>query len=135
MPSHIALATLVVTDYDEAIDFFTRALRFELRENTPMGDGKRWVVVAPPGNAPAAAGLLLARARDDAQFRAVGEQTGGRVAFFLHTDDFDGDLRHMQAQGVRFMEAPRQEAYGRVVVFADLYGNLWDLIEPRRPPA
>ena len=135
MPSHIALVTLVVTDYDEAIHFFTRALRFELRENTPMGDGKRWVVVAPRGSTPAAAGLLLARARDDAQFRAVGEQTGGRVAFFLHTDDFDGDLQHMQAQGVRFMEAPRQETYGRVVVFADLYGNLWDLIEPCQAPA
>jgi catechol 2,3-dioxygenase-like lactoylglutathione lyase family enzyme len=130
MSSHIALATLVVTDYDEAIDFFTRALRFELREDTLMGAGKRWVVVAPRGGAPGAAGLLLAQARDDAQFRAIGEQTGGRVAFFLHTDDFEGDMQHMQAEGVRFIETPRREAYGRVVVFADLYGNLWDLIQP-----
>ncbi len=130
MSSHIALATLVVTDYDEAIDFFTRALRFELREDTLLGAGKRWVVVAPRGSAPGAAGLLLAQARDDAQFRAIGEQTGGRVAFFLHTDDFEGDIRHMQAEGVRFIETPRREAYGRVVVFADLYGNLWDLIQP-----
>lgn len=130
MPSHIALATFVVIDYDEAIDFFTRALRFTLREDKPLGAGKRWVVVAPRGSEPGAAGLLLARAADDAQFRAVGEQTGGRVAFFLHSDDFDGDLQHMQDQGVRFLESPRHEAYGRVVVFADLYGNRWDLIGP-----
>lgn len=130
MPRHIALSTLVVVDYDEAIDFYTRALRFELRQDQPLGDGKRWVVVAPRGSPPGAGGLLLARASDDAQFRAVGEQTGGRVAFFLHTDAFDEDLRHMRAEGVQFLEEPRQEAYGRVVVFADCYGNRWDLIGP-----
>lgn len=130
MPQHIALSTLVVVDYDEAIDFFTRALRFTLREDKPLAEGKRWVVVAPRGSGPDAGGLLLARASDDAQFRAVGEQTGGRVAFFLHTDDFDDDLRHMRAQGVQFLEEPRQESYGSVVVFVDVYGNRWDLIGP-----
>ncbi len=130
MPCRLALTTLVVVDYDEAIDFFTRALRFELREDTPLAAGKRWVVVAPRGSGPEAAGLLLARASDDAQFRAVGEQAGGRVAFFLHSDDFDDDFRHMLAHGVQFLEAPRQERYGRVVVFADVYGNRWDLLGP-----
>jgi catechol 2,3-dioxygenase-like lactoylglutathione lyase family enzyme len=132
MPQHIALTTLVVADYDAAIEFYTRALRFELREDTPLAPGKRWVVVAPRGSGPASGGLLLAQAANAEQAAATGRQTGGRVALFLHTDDFDGDLQHMQAQGVRLLETPRQEAYGRVVVFADLYGNLWDLIEPAR---
>jgi len=129
MGRSIALVTLVVRDYDEAIAFFTEALRFVVIEDTPLGDGKRWVVVAPLDARGTA--LLLARAATPAQVAHVGDQTGGRVALFLHTDDFWGDYRHMQAHGVRFAEAPRQEPYGRVVVFYDLYGNKWDLVQPK----
>lgn len=118
---------LVVRDYDEAIAFFTQSLRFVLLEDTPQGDGKRWVRVAPPG--PGGAALLLARAATPAQEAAVGNQTGGRVFLFLETDDFWDDYHHMLAHGVRFTETPRQEAYGTVVVFQDLYGNKWDLIQ------
>jgi catechol 2,3-dioxygenase-like lactoylglutathione lyase family enzyme len=123
----IALATLVVRDYDEALAFFTDALGFAMVEDTPLGGGKRWVVVAPPGGH--GAGLLLAQAATPEQDAHVGNQTGGRVAFFLHTDDFWRDYRRMQAHGVRFAEEPRQEAYGTVVVFYDLYGNKWDLVQ------
>ncbi len=129
MGRSIALVTLVVHDYDEAITFFTEALRFSVLEDTPLGDGKRWVVVAPPDGRGAA--LLLARATTPEQSAHVGNQTGGRVALFLHTADFGDDFRHMQAHGVRFAEAPREERYGRVVVFYDLYGNKWDLVQPR----
>ncbi|MFG2292735.1 VOC family protein [Streptomyces sp. NPDC048603] len=128
MPSHIALTALVVADYDEAIDFYTRALGFELAEDTPRPDGSRWVVVRPPGAKESA--LLLARAKNDAQRARVGDQTGGRVGFFLHTDDFARDHARMTAAGVRFLEEPRHEAYGSVVVFEDLYGNRWDLLQP-----
>jgi catechol 2,3-dioxygenase-like lactoylglutathione lyase family enzyme len=121
------LVTLVVRDYDEALAFFTDALGFAVIENTPMGGGKRWVVVAPPGGR--GAGLLLAQAATPEQVDHVGNQTGGRVAFFLHTDDFWRDYRRMQAHGVRFAEEPRQEAYGTVVVFYDIYGNKWDLVQ------
>src|SRR5438105_3075588 len=127
MPHTIAYLALVVRDYDEAIAFFTGALRFTLVEDTPLGGGKRWVVVAPPGSTGAA--LLLARAVTPAQQSRVGDQTGGRVFLFLHTRDFAGDYEHMRAYGVEFIEEPRQEPYGRVVVFRDLYGNKWDLIE------
>jgi catechol 2,3-dioxygenase-like lactoylglutathione lyase family enzyme len=123
----IATVALVVRDYDEAIAFFTTALRFELREDTPLGAGKRWVVVAPPGERGAA--LLLARAVNPAQSARVGDQTGGRVFLFLHTDDLWADYHYMRACGVRFAAEPRQESYGLVVVFEDLYGNKWDLIE------
>lgn len=126
--SSIPLVTFLVRDYDEAIAWFTGALRFELLEDTPLGEGKRWVRVAPPGAAGAA--LLLAEAASPEQERRIGDQTGGRVAFFLNTDDFWGDHAHMQAHGVRFAEQPRREPYGTVVVFYDLYGNAWDLIEP-----
>jgi len=126
---HIALVTLVVSDYDEAIAFYVDALGFELREDMALDAGKRWVVVAPPG-APET-GILLAQAADDAQAARVGDQTGGRVALFLNTDDFSRDYERMRAAGVRFNEEPRTEAYGTVVVFFDLYGNQWDLIEPR----
>lgn len=124
--THVAL---VVRDYDEAIAFFTGALAFRLVEDTPLGAGKRWVVVSPGDGG---AFLLLARAATAEQERHVGDQTGGRVFLFLQTDDFDRDRARMLAHGVRFTEEPREESYGRVVVFLDLYGNRWDLIE-RRP--
>lgn len=126
MTRAIALATLVVADYDEAIRFFTTALRFTLVEDTPLDQGKRWVVVAPQS---AGAGLLLARAATPAQTAHIGNQTGGRVAFFLSTADFAADYQFMRAQGVCFTEEPREETYGRVAVFLDLYGNKWDLVQ------
>ncbi|WP_432103458.1 VOC family protein [Streptomyces sp. bgisy091] len=125
---HIALVTLVVRDYDEAIAFYTDALGFELVENTDRGGGSRWVVVRPRGGS--GTGLLLARAGDEAQGARVGAQTGGRVGFFLHTEDFARDHATMLAAGVRFLEEPRHEAYGSVAVFEDLYGNRWDLLQP-----
>jgi catechol 2,3-dioxygenase-like lactoylglutathione lyase family enzyme len=123
---HIAL---VVRDYDEAIDWYTRALGFELIEDEPRGPGKRWVLVAPRGGNGTA--LLLAKAANDEQASRIGNQTGGRVFLFLHTDDFARDHRDFSAHGVHFIEAPRHEDYGTVAVFEDLYGNRWDLIERR----
>ncbi len=123
----IASVTLVVREYDEAISFFTDALRFSLVEDRSLGGGKRWVVVAP--SASQGASLLLAKASTSEQAAHVGNQTGGRVSFFLHTREFWADYRHMQARGVRFAEEPREEAYGHVVVFLDLYGNKWDLVQ------
>ena len=120
---------LVVRDYDEAIEWYQRALGFELLEDTPREPGKRWVRMAPPGSQGAC--LLLARAGNSEQTARVGDQTGGRVFLFLHTDDFARDHARMHAQGVHFCEQPRHEEYGTVVVFEDLYGNRWDLIEPR----
>jgi catechol 2,3-dioxygenase-like lactoylglutathione lyase family enzyme len=124
----LALVTLVVNDYDEAIDYYVRVLGFTLREDTPMGEGKRWVVVTPGDGG---SGLLLAKAANDRQKQAVGLQTGGRVFLFLHTDNFERDYAAYKQRGVSFVEQPRQESYGRVVVFTDLYGNRWDLVEPR----
>jgi catechol 2,3-dioxygenase-like lactoylglutathione lyase family enzyme len=126
MSRFISQVALLVRDYDEAIAFFTRALRFELLEDSALGNGKRWVRVAPPGGAGGT--LLLARAVTPEQERAVGNQSGGRVFLFLESDDFARDYADMRAQGVRFTEEPRHEAYGTVVVFLDLYGNKWDLI-------
>ncbi|MBR7618577.1 VOC family protein [Phenylobacterium sp. 20VBR1] len=123
--------TLVVADYDDAIDFYVHGLGFTLTEDTDMGGGKRWVVVTPSGGG--GAGLLLAQASGAAQVASVGHQTGGRVMGFLHTDDFARDHARMTAAGVTFLEAPRTEPYGVVVVFQDLYGNRWDLIEPPAP--
>ncbi|MFJ3513226.1 VOC family protein [Streptomyces sp. NPDC090131] len=128
MSSYIALTALLVHDYDEAIDFYTRALGFDLAEDTARPDGSRWVVVRPPGATESA--LLLARAKDEAQLSRVGDQAGGRVGHFLYTDDFARDHARMTAEGVRFLEQPRHEAYGSVAVFQDLYGNRWDLLEP-----
>jgi lactoylglutathione lyase len=125
----IAHVALLVRDYDEAIAFFTTRLRFELIEDTPLGDGKRWVLVAPSRAGGSA--LLLARAATPEQQSRVGNQTGGRVFMFLHTDDFERDYREMKAHGVEFVEAPRREPYGTVVVFKDLYGNKWDLVHRR----
>ncbi|MFE7777190.1 VOC family protein [Streptomyces sp. NPDC057445] len=126
----IALITLVVRDYDEAIAFYRDALGFTLVEDTDRGDGSRWVVVRPGGGEDGGTDLLLARAKDDEQLASVGAQTGGRVGFFLHTDDFARDHARMTAAGVRFLEEPRHEQYGTVVVFEDLYGNRWDLLQP-----
>ncbi|MER7948084.1 VOC family protein [Streptomyces sp. NPDC096079] len=133
MPS-IALVTLVVHDYDQAIAFYTDALGFELVEDTDRGDGSRWVVVRPRGAAGVGGlgntGLLLARAKNEEQEASVGHQTGGRVGFFLHTEDFARDHERMAAAGVKFLEEPRHEPYGSVAVFEDLYGNRWDLLQP-----
>jgi len=129
MKPHIGSVTLVVDDYDDAIAFYTGALGFELVEDTPLEADKRWVRVAPAGGGTA---LLLAKAARDEQRARVGDQTGGRVGFFLHSDDFARDHAAMTAHGVRFVEAPRREAYGTVAVFEDLYGNRWDLLEPVR---
>jgi catechol 2,3-dioxygenase-like lactoylglutathione lyase family enzyme len=122
----IGAVTLVVRDYDEAIAYFTRVLRFALIEATPLGDGKRWVTVAPPGGG---AALLLAKAATPEQLARVGDQTGGRVFLFLHTDDFERDYHDLKARGVEFAEEPRREPYGTVAVFRDLYGNRWDLVQ------
>ena len=127
MSRSIALVTFVVREYDEALAFFTEALRFELVEDRQLGDGKRWLVVAPKQSN--GASLLLAKAASAPQLASVGCQTGGRVFLFLETSDFWNDYRHMQSLGVRFAEEPREESYGTVVVFQDLYGNKWDLLE------
>ena len=123
------LTALLVADYDDAIDFYARRLGFDLVEDTDQGGGKRWVVVRPPGSD---AALLLAKPAGGAQAARVGDQGGGRVMFFLETDDFARDHQRMAAAGVRFAEAPRHEPYGTVAVWEDLYGNRWDLIEPVR---
>ncbi len=132
MRQQIVHIALVVRDYDEAIDFFTRTLRFTLVEDTyqPEQD-KRWVLVAPPGVSGQAA-LLLARATTPEQEAAIGNQTGGRVFLFLNTDDFWRDYEEMVARGVRFVREPKEAPYGTVAVFEDLYGNLWDLLELKR---
>ena len=126
MPVSLAIVTLVVRDYDEAIAFFRDALGFEVAEDRAE-PGKRWVRMQPRSGG---ASLLLARASTPEQRAAIGKQTGGRVGFFLHTDDFARDHRRMVEHGVRFEGEPREESYGRVAVFLDLYGNRWDLIQP-----
>jgi catechol 2,3-dioxygenase-like lactoylglutathione lyase family enzyme len=128
MSQRIAHVTLVVRDYDEAIEFFTKAMGFEMLEDTPLGDGKRWIVVGPRGSG--GSNLLLARATPE-QVSSVGNQSGGRVFLFLHTDDFWRDYRAMRGKGVKFDEKPREESYGTVAVFEDLYGNKWDLLQPK----
>jgi catechol 2,3-dioxygenase-like lactoylglutathione lyase family enzyme len=124
----IALVAVLVRDYDEAIEFYTERLGFELREDTPVEAGKRWVIVAPPGST--GTSVLLARAANADQLSRVGNQTGGRVFLFLHTDDFWCDYRRLVARGVQFVRQPRGESYGTVAVFEDLYGNRWDLVQP-----
>mgnify|MGYP000882197816 CR=1 FL=1 len=125
MPKRIALFSLLVPDYDEALEFFTR-IGFECREDTDLGGGKRWVRIAPPR---AETDILLARAVGDRQSAAIGEQGGGRVWLFLETDDFSADYQRLKAAGVKFEEQPRDEPYGRFVVWQDPWGNRWDLIE------
>jgi catechol 2,3-dioxygenase-like lactoylglutathione lyase family enzyme len=124
----LSLTALLVRDYDEAIAFFVERLGFTLTADTHQGGGKRWVVVSPDSGG---AGLLLARPIDPAQTARIGDQGGGRVILFLETDDFASQHTRMLAAGVRFLEAPRHEPYGVVAVFEDLYGNRWDLIEPK----
>jgi catechol 2,3-dioxygenase-like lactoylglutathione lyase family enzyme len=128
---HIAHVALLVRDYDEALAYFVGRLGFKLIEDTPWSAEKRWVLVAPPGARETA--LLLARAVGAEQEKAVGHQSGGRVFLFLHTDDFARDYAAFKAQGVRFIETPREEPYGTVAVFEDLYGNRWDLLQSRTP--
>lgn len=128
MNRRIALTTLVVAEYDEAIAWYTGKLGFTLIDDIDQGS-KRWVVVGPADGS--AAALLLARASNDEQRARIGNQTGGRVGFFLHTDDFWRDHAAMTAQGVEFLETPRDEVYATVAVFRDLYGNTWDLLEPK----
>ena len=128
MSQTIANVTLLVPDYDAGIAFYVDQLGFALLEDTTLTATKRWVRVAPPG---AQTALLLAKADGNAQEAAIGQQTGGRVSFFLHTDNFARDYAAMRAKGITFKEEPRHEAYGSVVVFEDPFGNLWDLIEPK----
>jgi catechol 2,3-dioxygenase-like lactoylglutathione lyase family enzyme len=123
----LALVAVVVRDYDEAIEWYTTALGFEVREDTVLSETKRWVVVGPPGGE---AAVLLAKAAGDEQEARVGDQTGGRVGFFLHVDDFEATHERLVAAGGRLVRGPSTEAYGTVGVCEDLYGNLWDLIEP-----
>jgi len=130
MKQSIALVALVVRDYDEAVDFYVSRLGFTLVEDTPIeAQNKRWVVVAPPGCSESK--VLLARAAGDEQATRIGNQTGGRVFLFLHTDDFWRDFRRLEANGVVFVRPPQEESYGTVAVFRDLYGNLWDLVQPK----
>jgi catechol 2,3-dioxygenase-like lactoylglutathione lyase family enzyme len=124
----IGLVTLVVSDYDEAIAYFTQKLGFALVQDTPIDAARRWVVVAPQGAG--GSGLLLAKAADERQRRAIGAQAGGRVFLFLYTDDFQHEYAAFKERGVAFIDGPRLEPYGSVAVFTDLYGNRWDLIEP-----
>ncbi|HEX9893351.1 MAG TPA: VOC family protein [Gemmatimonadales bacterium] len=133
MTRSLGHVTLLVRDYDEAIRYFTAQLGFALLADIPQGGEKRWILVGPPQSR--GASLLLARATTPEQTACIGNQTGGRVFLFLHTDDFSADYLAMKSRGVEFVEEPRQEAYGTVVVFEDLYGNRWDLVQPRTGPA
>jgi catechol 2,3-dioxygenase-like lactoylglutathione lyase family enzyme len=128
MKQQIAQLALVVNDYDEAIEFYTKKLRFSLIEDTVMSPTKRWVVVAPPGST--GCKLLLAKAANEEQKSREGNQTGGRVFLFLHTDNIRRDHQQMKEQGIEFVRELSDEPYGTVAVFKDLYGNLWDLIQP-----
>jgi catechol 2,3-dioxygenase-like lactoylglutathione lyase family enzyme len=130
MPQTLGHVTFLVRNYDEAVAFFTKALGFQVIEDTPQGDGKRWILIAPRG--PNGTSLVLAEAANPEQTARIGNQTGGRVFLFLHTDDFWSDYRRMKARNVKFLETPRKEPYGTVAVFEDLYGNKWDLLEPKR---
>jgi len=131
LKQHLGLTALVVTDYDEAIDFYVGTLGFELVEDIDVPEQhKRWVVVAPPGCTESR--LLLARAVGDEQSSRVGNQTGGRVFLFLYTDDFWRDYEAYRAKGVKFVREPKKESYGTVAVFVDLYGNMWDLFQTKK---
>lgn len=127
MTRHLGLISLLVRDYDEAIGYYTQVLGFTLVEDKTLAPGKRWVVVAPQHDAQTH--VLLAKAASPEQARHIGDQTGGRVFLFLYTDDFWRDYEAMRARGVSFCEAPREESYGLVAVFQDLYGNKWDLLQ------
>ncbi len=131
MRQSIAHVALVVDDYDKAIQFYTQKLNFTLVEDTVLSDTKRWVLVSPPGDE-SGCSLLLAKAANDEQGTRVGNQAGGRVFLFLNTDDFWRDFNNLKAKGITIIREPSEEQYGTVAVFSDLYGNLWDLIEPNR---
>jgi catechol 2,3-dioxygenase-like lactoylglutathione lyase family enzyme len=126
MNQSIGAVTLLVKDYDEAIEFYTRVLRFIVVADVPQGDGRRWVLLVPPGSG--GCRMLLSKAKNEKELAAVGRQAGGRVFLFLHTDDFVRDYKEMMVRGVRFTETPREDKYGTVAVFEDLYGNRWDLL-------
>lgn len=130
MGQRLVHITLLVDDYDKAIDFYTQKLNFKLVEDTVLGESKRWVLVSPPGSDGCC--LLLAKAANEEQSGRIGNQTGGRVFLFLETNDFRRDFENLKANGVSIFREPIIEDYGTVAVFADLYGNLWDLIEPTR---
>lgn len=131
MIHNIFQIALVVEDYDEAIRFYTQKLNFTLVEDSVLTETKRWVIIAPPGSSDGC-NLLLAKAANEGQQSRIGNQTGGRVFLFLHTDDFWRDYKTMQQKGIEFVREPMEESYGTVAVFKDLYGNLWDLIEPKK---
>ena len=128
MKQYLALMALVVKEYDEAIDFFTQKLNFQLIEDTPLTATKRWVRIAPPGSSETC--LLLARAKNEEETKSIGNQTGGRVFLFLFTDNHDRDYQNLLDHNITIVRETVEETYGKVAVFADLYGNLWDLIEP-----
>lgn len=129
MRRRLAHVAIVVKDYDEAIEYYTRKLNFTLIEDTKMSESKRWVLISPGD--PTSALILLAKAADERQEAAIGNQTGGRVFLFLHTDNFDRDYNYYSQNGVKFIRRPVEEPYGKVAVFEDMYGNKWDLIEPK----
>ena len=129
MKQEIAQLALVVKDYDEAIEFYTKKLNFDLLEDTQLSRVKRWVRVRPKGST--GCGLLLAKAKNKKELQSIGNQTGGRVFLFLHTDDIERDLRDLLRNEVQIVRPLSEEVFGKVLVFADLYGNLWDLIEPK----
>jgi catechol 2,3-dioxygenase-like lactoylglutathione lyase family enzyme len=133
MPQSLAHVAFLVRDYDEALAFFTESLGFRVVEDAPLASGKRWILVTPPGSH--GTNLLLARAATPEQLQQIGKQAAGRVFLFLYTDHFWRDYRLMQAANVKFLETPRQERYGMVAVFEDLYGNKWDLLQPADPSA
>lgn len=130
MKQELAHITLLVNDYDEAIEFFKTKLNFKLLEDTTLSETKRWVIIAPPGSS--GCNIILAKAANDEQKSHVGNQSGGRVFLFLYTDDFQRDYKNLLNQKIRIIRQPSVEAFGIVAVFTDLYGNLWDLIEPIR---
>lgn len=127
MKQQLFQISLLVEDYDRAIEFYTQKLKFDLLEDTRLSETKRWVRIAPKGSEMS---LLLAKASNDEQRQHIGNQTGGRVFLFLHTDNLDRDYQNLREQGVTIVRERSKEAFGKVLVFADLYGNLWDLIEP-----
>lgn len=128
MNQRIVQISIVVNDYDEAIQYYTKKLHFNLVEDTILSETKRWVIVAPQGEG--GCSLLLAKAANEEQKSRIGNQTGGRVFLFLHTDDFERDYENLLYQGIKIVKQPSNEPYGKVAVFEDLYGNLWDMIEP-----
>lgn len=130
MKQRIAHIALVVRDYDEAIEFYTKKLNFDLIEDTKLDEKKRWVIVSPPGATECS--LLLAKGVNETQLHSVGNQSGGRVFLFLFTDDFWRDYNEMLEKQIKFIREPKEEIYGTVAVFEDLYGNLWDLLEPSK---